>query len=418
MLFFLWLGALSWLVTRIRFFRTSGLGAAQLVVLFQLKVIAGIFYGWIGLYYGGYAQMQDTWVYHMAGLQEYELLRSDPAEYFANLFRDPYGGDYGNFFGGHASYWNDLKGNGLIKLFSLMNPLSFGHYYVNVIFYSVLTLWGAVALYRVMRHAFPEAKGAVLSSTFLLPSFLYWTSGLHKEGMIFNGIALVVYCMYFGTVQGRWGWKRVVGLFTGLLILLVLRNVLFLLVIPALLAWWLAWRRPLHGRTIFASIYLACTVAFFTAPLVSPKLNLPQAVVNRQQDFLKLKPGRSNVIVKELEPNAVSFLKHTPQALRLSILRPHPTDVKHLLSLAASLEITLILLFFLLFLFWNKRPGTPAQPLLWFCLFYSFSVLMAIGFTSNNLGAVVRYRSVVLPLLIIPLAARFDWSRIGRIFKY
>ncbi|MBK6825931.1 MAG: hypothetical protein IPG86_03190 [Chitinophagaceae bacterium] len=80
--------------------------------------MAGIFYGWIGLYYGGLAQMQDTWGFHAESISEYNLLYSNPVEYFTNLFRDPYGGNYGGFFSGNDSYWNDLKGNILIKFFS------------------------------------------------------------------------------------------------------------------------------------------------------------------------------------------------------------------------------------------------------------------------------------------------------------
>ena len=52
--------------------------------------MAGIFYGWIGLYYGGLAQMLDTWGYHTSSIQEYHLLLNNPHEYFANLFKNPY----------------------------------------------------------------------------------------------------------------------------------------------------------------------------------------------------------------------------------------------------------------------------------------------------------------------------------------
>ena len=41
--------------------------------------MAGIFYGWIGVYYGEMAQMIDTWAYHQESFQEYELLLSNPS---------------------------------------------------------------------------------------------------------------------------------------------------------------------------------------------------------------------------------------------------------------------------------------------------------------------------------------------------
>ena len=92
LLFVAWLILFAWLVTRVKFFTGTGLTRPQLIILFLLKVMAGIFYGWIGLYYGGLAQMQDTWSFHAEGIKEYHLLYTDPQEYLTNLFKDPYGG--------------------------------------------------------------------------------------------------------------------------------------------------------------------------------------------------------------------------------------------------------------------------------------------------------------------------------------
>ena len=57
------------------------------------------------------------------------------------------------------------------------------------------------------------------------------------------------------------------------------------------------------------------------------------------------------------------------------------------------------------------------NPFILFCTFLSFGVLMMIGYTVNNLGAIVRYRSIVLPFLIVPIAAKIDWNRIGQLIS-
>ena len=110
---------------------------------------------------------------------------------------------------------------------------------------------------------------------------------------------------------------------------------------------------------------------------------------------MKLKGG-STIPIEELKPNAISFLKNTPQAINLSTVRPYPSDVRHILSLAAAIEIDSLLLMFLLFLFW-RRNGLGSRNMIYFCLFFSFSMLLAIGFSVNNLGAIVRYRSIFFP---------------------
>jgi len=414
LLFVAYLVFFAWLVTKVKFFTRTGLSQPQLIILFLTKIMAGIFYGWIGTYYGGLAQMYDTWSYHGQSIAEYHLLSSDPSEYFTNLFRDTYEGGIRNFLGTTDSYWNDLKGNFFIKVLSVFNILSFGHYYVNVIFYSFITLFGPVCIYRVMTDAIPGKKTAILLAAFLVPSFLYWTSGIHKEGLIFTGIGLITYAIYFGLKEKKLSFKKIISLISGLLLILTLRNFLIVLIIPAILAWLLAARWPKRGLIIFASLYLLYSLLFFTARYISPKLDFPQAVVNKQKEFIQIK-GSTSVPIQELEPSASSFLVNTPQAITLSTIRPYPSDVKHILSLAAAIEINALLLIFLLFLFF-KRNGVKSRNLIYFSLFFAFSVLLAIGFSVNNLGAIVRYRSVIIPLLVIPMVARIDWNRLYSLF--
>lgn len=414
LLFVAWLVFFAWLVTKVKFFTRTGLSQPQLIILFLVKIMAGIFYGWIGTYYGGLAQMYDTWNYHGLAIQEYHLLSTDPHEYLTNLFRDPYEGGVTKFFESTDSYWNDLKGNFFIKILSVFNILSLGHYYVNVIFYSFITLFGPVCMYRVMTDAFPGKKPAIIAATFLIPSFIYWTSGIHKEGLIFTGIGLIMYSVYFGLKEKKMGFKRGLSLVAGLLLLLTLRNFLIVLIVPALLAWLLASRWPKYGLAIFGGLYLLGTVVFFTGRYISPKLDFPQAVVNKQQEFIRIK-GATSVPIKTLEPTAISFVKNTPKAITLSTIRPYPSDVKHILSLAAAIEINALWLILVLFLLFRKN-GVRSRNLIYFNIFFSFSLLLAIGFSVNNLGAIVRYRSVILPLLVIPLAARIDWNRVFSIF--
>jgi hypothetical protein len=417
LLFVFYLVLFAWLVTRVKFFTRSGLSHSQLVILFLLKVMAGIFYGWMGIYYGNLAQMVDTWAYHHFGIAEYELLRTHPQYYFTNLFIDPYPDGVGNFFGSSDSYWNDLKGNIFVKLLSIFDILSFGHYYVNIIFFSFISLFGPLAIYRMMKDLFPGRKQVLLLAAFIIPSFIYWTSGLHKEGLIFLAISLIIYHLYFGWKEKKYSVKRLVSILSSLAILLVLRNFLMVLVVPAVLAWLLASRWPKYGLLIFTSVYFFFGIAFFNARYVNARFDFPLAVVSKQQAFLQLQGGGSTIPIKKLEPTAASFLKNTPQAITLSILRPYPTDVRDLLTLAASLEVNLLLLLFLLFIFFRKKNGAISKNAIWLCLFLSFSILLAIGFSVNNLGAVVRYRSIVIPLLVIPMVAQTDWEKIADIFS-
>jgi hypothetical protein len=418
LLFVAYLILFAWLITKTKFFTFSGLNNPQLISIFLLKVMAGIFYGWVGIYYGNHAQMVDTWSYHYSSIEEYKLLYRNPSEYFVNLFRDPYSDGVMKFFETKESYWSDLKGNFFIKILSIFNIFSLGNYYTNVIFYSFISLFGPVAIYRVMSDVYPGKKWQLVISVFLIPSFLFWASGLHKEGLIFLGFSLVIYNFYFALKNKKASASNVLLTLLGLAMVLIFRNFLIINLLPALIAWLLAskfFKKPL---TAFGICYIFFVIFFFTAKYVSSALDFPQVVVDKQKSFVALH-GNTSVPMKKLEPDFSSFIFNTPQTISLSILRPYPSDVRHIFSLAAAVETDILLLLFLVFLFFHEKRKDQNRSVIfiYFCLFLSLSVLITIGYSVNNLGAIVRYRSIILPFLLSPLFCRIDWQKINKLFQ-
>jgi len=191
---------------------------------------------------------------------------------------------------------------------------------------------------------------------------------------------------------------------------------MIIILIPALIAWFFAFKFFKKPLTVFGICYIFFVIFFFTAKYITSSLDFPEVVVTKQKEFVSIL-GNSSVPMKKLEPNFTSFVINMPQTLSLSMLRPYPSDVRHILSLAAATETDLLLLLFLIFLFFpNKRNNeNQAAIFIYFCLFLSFSVLITIGYSVNNIGAIVRYRSIILPLLLTPLFCRINWQRINKL---
>ncbi|MCW3074884.1 MAG: hypothetical protein JWP69_1953 [Flaviaesturariibacter sp.] len=353
--------------------------------------------------------MGDTWRWHFYSIGELSILKKDPLAFFSDLSNN-YEHGYGRFLSSRSSWWNDLHRNAFTKLLTIFNLLSASSYFINTIFYSFLTLFGSVAFFKMMQDAFPRKKAIQVICIFLLPSFLYWCSGIHKDGLTFLGIALVVYPCYFGWRKRRLSIGGVVSILLGLLLLLLYRNYLLVVLFPALLTWMIAERFGKKPLLVFSVAYLFFAFLFFGLPKVFPGIDLPRAVVEKQEDFATLK-GSSFVPIKKLEPNFKSFLTTAPYALELTLLRPFPTDAKHLFSLIAVLEnLGILVLIGLAVLFRQKQNPPPA--FFWFCLFLSLSILLIVGYTVNFLGAIVRYRSIVLPILLTPILCQVNWKRL------
>ena len=360
------------------------------------------------------AQMVDTWGFHYYSLQEYKLLQTNPSEYLTNIFYNPYDEGFYTFFSSDHSFWQNLKGNATIKLLSIFDIFSFGNYYINVIFYAFLTFFGSLGIYRVMENVFPGKRKQLLFSVFLIPSFLFWTNGIHKEGLIFTGISIVIFNTFYAILERRFSLKRISYIGGGLFLIFIFRNFLVITIIPALVAWILAAKFPQRAMQVFLLTYLVFTTFFFTARWISPKFDFPEIVVTKQKDFLRLQGGNSVIDVKEMKPDAGTFITAIPHALLTAVIRPFPGDAKNILSLTAAIEINFLLLFSILFLLWRIK-GPKNFPFIYFCISFSFTTLLTIGYTVNFLGALVRYRSIILPFLIIPMIALTDWNRIGKL---
>ena len=75
-------------------------------------------------------------------------------------------------------------------------------------------------------------------------------------------------------------------------------------------------------------------------------------------------------------------------------------------------------LLFVLFLFFRvKQADRPGRLFVFFGIFLTLTVFLNIGYIVTNLGSIVRYRSIYLPLLITPLLAGIDWVKLWQYFK-
>lgn len=236
LLFFIYLFLLCWLLTKIKFIQHTNLGSRTIIILFLLRVLAGLANGWMNLYH---FPISDSVAFHAEGITEYHLMLSNPKEYLSNLFTNNSRNSYGAIFDITDSFWNNLRSNIIIKLLSLFNILSNSNYFINILFYNFLVFFGSVSLYRIFSQIFVERKNTLLITIFLLPSFLFFTSGIHREGLIFLAIAFICFNMSCMLKEGV-SIKRIIYIFFNLLLIFSLRNFVFITILPALTAWVIA----------------------------------------------------------------------------------------------------------------------------------------------------------------------------------
>jgi hypothetical protein len=401
-----------YLITIIPFFKNAGIGKWRILALFTIKIAAGIAYA---LFYKlpKYYEGSDTWRFYNESIKETDWLLKEPLTFFKDLFVYGYNRS-GNLFSGQNTYWNDLKSNVIIKIMALMNVITFKSYYANIILFNFLFLFGLVALFKVFDKVFPGKKLLLIVAIFLLPSTLFWCSGIHKDGLILSATGLVIYYFY-QKVNGRIELKDTLLIALCLLLVFSLRNYVVFALLPALWCWYIS-KKTARPISVFAVIYALGIAAFFIVPFLIPALNFPLFLANKQNEFLQLQ-GTSAVTSVTLQPTIRSYLSYLPHALDMAFLRPHVTEIKNLSYLPAIMENVLLLVVILLSLFFHDKKQR-LTPILLFFLFFSISILIIAGYTITLSGAIVRYRSFVLPLLITPLVCMIDSNRLKKSFSF
>jgi len=390
----------------IPFFKKSGIAWWLLIGLFCIKVGVGVVYG---LYFNTPALIDkaDTWRFYRESLPETQLLLHHPLAFVKSIFESNYA-ERGGLFVGKNSYWNDLKDNIIIKLFAVCNVFTRNNYYSNTIFFNFLYLFGLVAFYKLVQIHSRTHQYILLISIFLMPSFLFWGSGIHKDGLLFSALGIVFYSFY-RIIKKEVKAKHWVALFICLSFIFFIRNYLALALLPAFISWWLADKNHQRHQFYFLAVYSGCLLLLMIVALLGDHYNALYYVVNKHQEFLSLN-GNSAIAVPPLAPTTESVAKYLPVAIDVAFLRPHLFEIKNPAYAMAFAEILLNTTITIVFL-WLTKNKRLMPPFYVFCFYFGLSILLLDGYTVTFTGAIVRYRSLMLPILIAPMLGMIPFRR-------
>jgi hypothetical protein len=393
-------------IWKIPFLRNSGIRLRWLWLLFALHVLMGWAHNWIAWRY--FPEHGDIWNYFTLSflyrhrlLSEFHLFLSD------------------------NSTWTYITHNGIVFIQMLLDLLSADDMNINTLLFAFPVFVGNVALFRVFRRRFADDTLAA-TTVFWLPSVLFWTSCIYREGMLYMLLGFLFY-----NLDRLPGWRRMLSAVLLFVLVAYFRLAVAIMLVPALLVWY--WidlprsRRP-KRRTLLAIfgilIALACCI-----PVVR-EYGL-QVVTGEQSDFQKLE-GHSRLALPAFDGTFSSIWRAFPFALVNGFFQPLPGSGGQTVYLLFSIELIFIWLvvFFAFFGFFaslRRRRGVDGSggrhppisdsncgefaAIRWTnkaisfsaaCLVFALAGMLTIGFIVPFAGTIVRYRSIYLPFLLAP----------------
>ncbi len=410
-------------IRKVPFFRAPGLSRRTIGVLFLVKILAGTSLWYVYTYMHTDRATADIYRYFDDGNIMFSALAEHPLDYARML--TGIGNDQArfdvNYYQVMHNWYRQYESNmyndahTMIRFNAFVRLFSFGNYPVHTVFICFLCTIGLVALYKAFVPSAAGLTGVWMAALFLLPSVLFWSSGVIKEALLLFGLGL-----FFLTVKdllrnGARAWSIALLPFC-VVLLFFLKFYVLLSLLPAFTAY--VWCVRTGGRRSllkFAVTYAVFIAIGLNSDLFYRDFRILEVLWVKQRDFIGMATAANSgslVSVTELEPTIGSFVRQTPHALYMTFLSPLTAWRNGPLGLVSALENILLLVFVAMAIRWRRKWSEVDKPLLLFCLGYCLLLALVIGWTTPVIGALVRYRVPLLPFLILACVCIADPKRV------
>lgn len=401
---------LGFVLYRIQRRRAYPLTQSQVLVFLGGKIAAGAAYGYIfQRWYNG----DDTWGLHRDSLLQYQRLLHRPGLFFADVFsRTPVPPGEGFYFQS-AHYDENLEYCITGKFLGILNCISGGQYYINVVLLNFFGFLGIYLIYRLLAPYIRDgAQGRIAALLFLFPPLTFWLSGIRTECFLLIAVGAMYYCF------GRWlhtnAIKYLVIAGVAGIIAFIFRSGFVAVQLPSLLAWLMVVRFRWTIHKSLQYVAAGCAGLLLVASFLPVRFNPLNKIAERQQSFFQLK-GNTRFDLTPLEPTPVSFIRVMPEAIANTILRPYPWEARGALqffSAAENLFVWVLLVTAVLF-YQRSKEAVTGTTLVAVLLAGAAMGYLLIGYIVPFPGAIVRYR-VIAELWVLSAAGLLLWGKAQR----
>lgn len=308
----------------------------------------------------------------------------------------------------NTQFWDSQKevwfndNRTMTRIHLILLHFSRGLYHLHSLVFAMLSLIGSMGLFKFFRSFSHLPKKLVFVISFFIPSVLFWCSAPLKESFLLFALGITL----FGLMQ----MKRKVSI-SGLLFLLIgilgmvsLKLYLLVSILPGFLFLLIAKGNSRKVTIVtFASIHLLFVLffLFFQNEII--------LLLNSKQQAFKALSANSEIALESFTtlPELISII---PQALFNVLIRPvYPVNWNPF-SLLSSLEHIFYLSALFLPIIYFKKPKTSTLSL--FCISLVIIVALVIGTTTPILGAIVRYKSPIIPFYLVLIFTFVDFSKL------
>ncbi|GAB3535410.1 hypothetical protein GCM10027443_24450 [Pontibacter brevis] len=370
-----------------------------------LKLVCGVS---LGLLYTYYYPGGDTMAYHDASLFLTAYAKQNTGGYLRLLFFNTFESEAFRATVPYSTFADFSNSFYFIKLLSVLNWVTSGFYYLNGLYLSLFSFWGAAWLTYVLCRLFPQWHVAAVVAFLFFPSVAFWSAGLSKDALMFGSMCwAIAFALSVAHGQRMALWQT---LTLPLLLYVFIKIRLFnsAIIVPLLLLYIFvkqaAEKLGVFKQQQVQGFLVSVAIGLLLVILLQDFLPMEYLLEHSSRNYfsmLKLSLHGPHMVLERMGPSLKGLVYSYPEALFSAVYRPFLGEAWAPLYVLLGLE-NLLLLFLTVMAFASvlKRRGFKISLLHVLFLFYVLLLGGIVGLTTPNFGTLSRYRIVFLPFLV------------------
>jgi hypothetical protein len=353
-------------------------------------------------------------------------------EFLTDIFNAEHDwGRHGNINGNAAFYIQGVMNAGVVRIGLLFNLICFDSFLALALWYSLFAFWGLWKLYQVFIYFYPSMYKEMGYVIMFYPSAIFWTSSILKDPLCIGALGLLVY-----SVTSIFFWyknivRHVIIATVCATMVYIIKPYIIIAFAPALLFWlFMQYNYKIKSSLVrrFLAIF-AVAISVFGGNLLFTSLTSSETTkrfsseaiaesIKEQGKNFNVTSGGSKFSLGTFDPSPMGMAKMFPKAVNASLFRPYLWEVRNPLMLISALEscilllTTIIILFRFRFNIFRIFNIILSEPFVLFSLVFTIIFAGAVGLSTLNFGALVRYKTPCLPFFGLVLAVLWYKSKV------
>ncbi len=313
----------------------------------------------------------------------------------------------------------------VLRFSFFLSMFAFGTYLGIAFLFAALSFTGVWKLFETFAEINPALTKEFATACLFIPSVFFWGSGLFKDSLAIGFVGWFTHAIYQVFIKRKKIPANVIIMVIAFFILYTIKAYIVMAFLPSLLFWiFFKYRDGIKNDFIRKMMTpLIIIISLGGAYVAVEEMGGQNGYWSVEQMSTRAKDMQWwHTEVKKLygEGGGGSFysigtgdfspgniIKSFPLAVNVTFFRPYLWEVKNPVMLLSSIE-SLILFIFTLKLIFNVGLGaigriSTKNPEVFFALLFSIIFAFAVGFTSFNFGALVRYKIPCIPFFLMAL---------------